>query len=114
MARTMAKMPNARFMIGEVVRHRVFGYRGLVCDVDPEYDSEASFDEIFAGRQECLPRRDRPWYHVLVDGAEFVTYVAEEQLEPAADADGPIDHPLIREFFRERPDGAYRARTAIN
>lgn len=110
----MARMPNARFTIGEVVQHRVFGYRGLVFDIDPEYDSEASFDDIFAGRRERQPRRDRPWYHVLVDGAEFVTYVAEEQLAPASAEDGPIDHPLVHEFFRASPDGAYRSRAAIN
>ena len=73
----MPAVRQARFPIGAIVRHRILGYQGRVCDVDAECDAEIA--GLARGGD---PRpRSRPWYHVLVDGVDLLTYVAEDQLE---------------------------------
>ena len=98
---------------GQIVRHKVNGYRGLIYDVDACF-SEATelLDTINADERS----RNRPWYHVLVDGETHTTYVAEESLELATGADQSIefDHPLLRNFFRKEGPGALSARHSLN
>ncbi|MDX1649859.1 MAG: heat shock protein HspQ, partial [Myxococcota bacterium] len=87
-------------------RHRRFGYRGVIADVDPVFAlSEAWYEEMARSR----PPKDRPWYHVLVDGSDQVTYVAERHLEPDG-SDEPVQHPLLETFFSELEEGRYRTR----
>lgn len=100
----------ANFSIGQVVNHRLCGYRGLVYDVDPFYD--------YAHRGEAAdfpasPPKDSPWYHVLVDGADHVTYVAERNLVASREDCSQIDHPLTPEFF-SRAGGGYQPRMPFN
>jgi heat shock protein HspQ len=93
----------AHFFIGQIVRHRLFEYRGVIFDVDPEFElSEEWYDEVAMSR----PPKDSPWYHVLVDGSDQVTYVAERNLE-ADPEHAPIRHPLVEEFFDRFDDGEY-------
>jgi len=94
------------FNIGELVHHQRFDYRGVVIDVDPEFNGTEEWYERMARSQ---PPRDKPWYHVLVDGANHATYVAERHLE--ADARGEqITHPALGQFFRAFVDGRYLQR----
>lgn len=87
---------------GQLVRHRRYGYRGVVVDVDP--CCQAS-DQWYQANQ-TQPERNQPWYHVLVDGSEATTYPAQSSL--AADTSKqPIDHPLIEVFFTSFVDGHY-------
>ena len=53
------------------------------------------------------PPRDKPWYHVLVDKSNSITYVAERNLEEEMSRD-PIEHPLIKEYFNSFEKGFYR------
>lgn len=93
----------ARFTIGQLIQHRVFGYRGVVVDVDATFQLS---DDWYESMAKSRPPRERPWYHVLVDDADHMTYVAERNLE--ADETGePIDHPALEEFFDEFADGRY-------
>lgn len=94
----------ARFAPGVLVRHRRFDYRGVVADVDPVF----SLDEAWYGRNAVTrPPRDRPWYHVLVDGSGgAVTYVAERNLEADPSAQ-PVEHPLVERYFDAFRDGGY-------
>jgi heat shock protein HspQ len=95
---------SARYHVGQVVHHRRFGYRGVVVDVDPTFQlSDAWYEEMARSR----PPRDRPWYHVLVDDADHLTYVAERHLE--SDPSGePIRHPLLGRYFSGFVDGGYQ------
>lgn len=90
--------------MGQLVHHLRFGYRGVVVDVDADFQlSEEWYRQMARSR----PPRDRPWYHVLVDEAEHVTYVAERNLEP--DPSGqPIRHPLLDDYFSGFDGGRYR------
>ena len=73
-------MPKARFAIGEVVRHRIFDFRGVIFDVDPEF---ANSDEWYDAIPEALrPRKDQPFYHLLAENSEttYVAYVSQQNL----------------------------------
>ena len=92
---------SSRFYIGQIVRHRLFGYRGVIYDVDPRFMlSDEWYEQVALSR----PPKDRPWYHLLVDGAEHTTYVAERNLRASEDDSSPIRHPLIDDYF-DRFDG---------
>jgi len=85
-----------RFFPGQIVHHRRFSYRGVIYGVDPVFSlSEEWYEQVARSR----PPKDRPWYHVLVDGASHTTYVAERHLEPSTDR-SQISHPLLGEYFR--------------
>jgi heat shock protein HspQ len=100
----------ARFAVGELVTHQLFDYRGVVFDVDPVFMGN---DEWYEQVARSRPPRDRPWYHVLVHGAQHTTYVAERNLEPD-DSSDPIDHPGLDHFFHGFEDGRYLARKTVN
>ena len=95
--------PAIRFHVGQVVRHLRFGYRGVVFDVDEVFEgTEEWYEQVARSR----PPRDRPWYHVIVDGASHTTYVADRHLEP--DASGQrIESPLLDQVFDRFEDGRY-------
>ena len=102
---------HARFRLGQPVHHKLFDYRGVVVDVDATFQvSEAWYETVARSR----PPQDQPWYHVLVDGAGHMTYVAERNLEPDLTGE-PIHHPAIGEFFDAFRDGLYvRAQRTTN
>lgn len=103
-------MSDVRFSPGQLVRHSLFHYRGVVVDVDPVFQlSDEWYEEVARSR----PPRDRPWYHVLVHDAVHTTYVAERNLE-ADDNAQPIRHPLVGEHFAGFRDGRYRTRQMLN
>jgi heat shock protein HspQ len=97
---------HARFGIGEVVRHRIFAFRGVIYDVDPVF---ANSDEWYASiPEEIRPSKDQPFYHLLAENAEssYVAYVSQQNLV-ADGEEGPVDHPEIRAMFGEYQDGRY-------
>tara|TARA_R100001143_G_scaffold60042_1_gene59185 strand:+ start:256 stop:639 length:384 start_codon:yes stop_codon:yes gene_type:complete len=96
-------MPIAKFAPGQIVHHLVFNYRGVVADIDPEFNGS---DEWYEKVAKSRPPKDQPWYHVLVDGADHLTYVAERHLEIDA-SDQPIQHPAINHFFESFAEGHY-------
>ena len=93
---------NAKFSVGQLVHHRLFDYRGVIYDVDAGFQGT---DEWYDENATSRPPRDRPWYHVLVDGATHSTYVAERNLE--SDTGGEIRHPLVAGMFERYEDGRY-------
>lgn len=96
-------MTTAEFALGEVVRHRKFGYRGAIYGVDAVFSlSEEWYDTVARSR----PPKDQPWYHVLVDGAAHTTYVAERHLA-SCETSGQIAHPLLGHYFTRYDGGRY-------
>ena len=93
----------AKFSVGQLVHHRLFDYRGVVIDVDSHFlGSEDWYKKIAQTR----PPKDTPWYHVLVDGVEHRTYVAERNLENDTCTD-PVKHSEIGTFFSALGDDGY-------
>ena len=103
----MPAVAHARFAIGEVVRHRLFDFRGVIFDVDPVF---ANSDEWYeAIPEEVRPRKDQPFYHLLAENAEssYVAYVSQQNLL-ADDTDEPVDHPAISGLFERFSEGRYK------
>lgn len=102
----MGQLKTAKFRIGQVVRHRIFPFRGVIFDVDPEFgNTEEWYQSIPA---EVRPRRDQPFYHLLAENAEteYVAYVSEQNL--LEDETGrPVRHPQVNELFERLSDGSY-------
>ena len=99
----------ARFAPGDIVRHRMFDFRGVVFDVDPVFaNSEEWYEAIPEG---VRPRRDQPFYHLLAENADssYVAYVSQQNLEHD-ESDEPVDHPAISGIFDDYRDGRYQLR----
>ncbi len=99
-----------QFSIGQVVHHNKFDYRGVIVDVDADFQGT---DEWYEQVARSRPPKDEPWYHVLVDNAIHMTYVAECHLE-ASKNDDPVIHPAIKSYFDDFKDGAYRISRSAN
>ena len=106
----MTDQVQAHFELGQVVDHRLFGYRGVIYDIDPVFQLSEEWYESVA---KSCPPKDRPWYHVLPDGATHTTYVAERNLKPASEP-SPIHHPLVGELFAGFDGTRYRPRRKVN
>ena len=101
-------MPHARFGIGDVVRHRVFDFRGVIFDVDPVFSNT---DEWYDAIPEAIrPAKDQPFYHLLAENAEssYIAYVSQQNLV-VDESDEPLDHPALATMF-DRAEGSYRLR----
>ena len=92
-----------RFHAGQVVHHRKFDYRGVIVGVDQTFQHP---DEWYEQVAKSRPPKDKPWYHVLVDGSGHQTYVAERHLELCHDG-APVEHPLLDQYFDTFRDGFY-------
>ncbi|MDA0662286.1 MAG: heat shock protein HspQ [Proteobacteria bacterium] len=101
---------DAKFSIGDLIHHRLFDYRGVIVDVDPEYQGT---EEWYAQMARSRPPRDAPWYHVLAHDATHTTYVAEQNLA-AAPGGEEIRHPLVSEYFDYFDGNRYHARRPAN
>ena len=98
---------HARFTIGDVVRHRMFDFRGVIFDIDPVFaNSEEWYQAI---PEDIRPRKDQPFYHLLAENAEssYVAYVSQQNLLPDEE-DEPVDHPAIAGMFEPFSGGRYR------
>lgn len=105
-----AEIVSVKFAVGELVHHRLFDYRGVVIDVDGDFQgSEEWYESVAKSR----PPRDKPWYHVLVDGAEHSTYVAERNLELDTQ-DEPVTHPMLNRYFYKFNNGKYLRYGCVN
>ncbi|WP_425505308.1 heat shock protein HspQ [Sphingomonas piscis] len=102
-------IPSARFGIGDVVRHRLLDFRGVIFDVDPEFaNSQEWYDAI---PEELRPSKDQPFYHLLADNDEqsYIAYVSQQNLV-ADDSEEPIDHPAVESLFHAFDHGKYHLR----
>lgn len=99
----MSKENSAKFSIGQVIHHKKFDYRGVIIDVDPVFSGT---DEWYEKVALSRPPKDKPWYHVIVEGSYLQTYVAERHVEVDPNKK-PINHPLLNDFFSGFDDGVY-------
>ncbi len=96
----------AKFQIGDIVRHCVFAFRGVIFDVDPEFANTEEWWQSIP--KNVRPSKDQPFYHLLAENDEtaYIAYVSEQNL--LMDESGkPVSHPQIGDFFASREDGRY-------
>jgi heat shock protein HspQ len=108
MGTSMGTMREAKFSVGQVVRHRFYPFRGVVFDIDPEFDNTEEW--WLAIPEDIRPHKNQPYYHLLAENAEteYIAYVSEQNL--LADETGkPLRHPQVSELFAEDENGGYKA-----
>jgi heat shock protein HspQ len=103
------ELRDAKFAIGQIVRHRIYPFRGVIFDVDPTF---ANTEEWWLAIPEAVrPRKDQPYYHLLAENEQstYVAYVSEQNLLP--DESGkPVRHPQVAEVFGELQGDHYALR----
>jgi heat shock protein HspQ len=99
----------AKYGIGEIVRHRIYPFRGVVYDVDPTFNNTEQW--WLSIPEKVRPAKDQPYYHVLAENAEstYVAYVSEQNLLPD-ESGAPCRHPQVIELFDGPYDGRYHPR----
>jgi len=96
----------AKYRIGQVVRHRVYPFRGVIFDVDPSFNNTEEWWESIP--EDVRPRKDQPFYHLFAENEQtsYIAYVSEQNL--LVDETGrPVNHPQIDQVFGPMRDGAY-------
>lgn len=111
----MKQLPSAKFTIGQVVKHRLFPFRGVIFDVDPVFANTEDWWQAIP--ENIRPRKDQPFYHLLAENAEseYVAYVSEQNL--LVDETGePVRHPQVRDYFDgfDSKQKTYRLRKRVS
>ncbi|WBU57100.1 heat shock protein HspQ [Paracoccus sediminicola] len=107
------ELRTAKFMIGQVVRHRLHPFRGVVFDIDPKF---ANSDEWYESiPEDSRPSKDQPFYHLYAEteATYYVAYVSEQNLVPDSSGE-PVEHPELDDIFGEFEDGYYPLQAALN
>lgn len=106
------KAQTAHFTIGQIIHHRLLSYRGVIFDVDADFQgSEEWYDQH--AEKAAYPPKDEPWYHVLIDDDGRIAYIAQRNIEIDAST-YPVSHPLLENFFTEFDGDHYLMRQSIN
>lgn len=102
----------AKFRIGQVVRHRVFPFRGLIYDVDPVFDNTDEWYEAIP--LSMRPLKDQPFYHLYAQNEQstYEAYVSEQNLL-IDDTEEPLQHPMVLRDFARDADGSYHAKRLL-
>ena len=103
---------DAKFSIGDVVRHRRYPFRGVVFDIDPTFNYTEEWWEAIP--EDVRPRKQQPYYHLLAENAQttYIAYVSEQNLL-RDDSGKPCRHPEIETFFEVYEAGRYRPRPRV-
>ena len=99
-------LSTAKFSIGDVVKHKHFNFRGVIYDVDFEFNNSEEWYESIP--KDVRPRKDQPFYHLLAENNEitYEAYVSEQNLI-IDNSKEPIRHPLVNEVFSEKRGSGY-------
>jgi len=99
----------AKYFIGQVVKHRVYPFRGIIFDVDPHFDNTDEWYESIP--EEIRPAKDQPYYHLFAenDESEYIAYVSEQNLL-IDDSNEPVRHAQVNEVFTIDNNGHYQTR----
>jgi heat shock protein HspQ len=112
MSQKPAKIRIAKYQLGAVVKHRLFSFRGVIFDIDPEFNNTEEW--WLSIPAEARPRKDQPFYHLYAENAEteYVAYVSEQNLLPDTSGE-PVRHPQVKETFVQDDEGRYRPRNSV-
>src|ERR1700692_3295308 len=97
----MIKARTAKFQIGQIVRHRLFSFRGVIFDIDPEFNNTEEW--WLSIPENVRPSKDQPFYHLFAENSEseYVAYVSEQNLLPDTTGE-PVRHPQVKQGVRAR------------
>ena len=100
------------FNIGDIVKHRIYPFRGVIVDVDPEFsNTEEWYQSIPA---EIRPSRKQPYYHLMAENTEtfYTAYVSQQNLVDDG-KNGPLEHPDLDEIFNGMDKGKYLLKNEV-
>ena len=102
----------AKFSIGQIVRHRLFPFRGVIYDVDPTFNNSEEWYQAIP--EKVRPSKDQPFYHLFAQNEQgpYEAYVSEQNLLPDSE-NGPVKHPMIKEYFGSIVEGCYQAKPRV-
>ncbi len=107
---TITNITSVKFSVGELIHHRLFDYRGVIVDVDRNFQAtEEWYEKVVKSR----PPKNRPWYHMLVHESDHSTYVAEQHME-SDNLVEPINNPMLQHFFSKFENGKYIRNIPVN
>ncbi|MBL8586446.1 MAG: heat shock protein HspQ [Xanthobacteraceae bacterium] len=108
----MNKTRLGKYKIGQVVRHRIYPFRGVIFDVDPVFSNTEEWYQAIPA--EVRPSKDQPFYHLFAENSEteYIAYVSEQNLLPDESGE-PIRHPQVAEVFERDESGDYRPRFSL-
>jgi len=101
-----------KYQLGQVVKHRIYPFRGIIFDIDPEFNnSDEWYDTI---PESVRPVKNQPFYHLLAENeeTEYIAYVSEQNLMPD-ETETPIRHPQVNEIFIRDDQGNYSLKAEI-
>ena len=103
---------NAKFHIGQIVRHRFYPFRGVIFDVDPEFANTEEWWESIP--ENVRPRKNQPFYHLLAENEDttYIAYVSEQNLQ-LDETGAPVSHPQVGEIFAGIVNGQYVTRSHV-
>ncbi|MGC1847180.1 MAG: heat shock protein HspQ [Pseudolabrys sp.] len=104
-----AVVRNAKYTVGQIVKHRIYPFRGVIFDIDPVFNNTEEWWQAIPA--EIRPRKDQPFYHLFAENSEteYVAYVSEQNLLPDT-SDTPLRHPDVAEVFEQDDNGGYLPR----
>ena len=107
-----AKIRIAKYQLGAVVKHRLFPFRGVIFDIDPEFNNTEEWWQSIPA--EARPSKDQPFYHLYAENSdtEYIAYVSEQNLLPDTSGE-PVRHPQVKETFVKDSSGRYRPRQSV-
>ena len=110
---TKSSIPQAKYALGDVVRHRIYPFRGIIFDIDPTFNNTEEWWQSIPA--DVRPRKDQPFYHLLAenDQSYYVAYVSEQNLVPDYTGE-PVDHPDLPDLFGDFEDGRYPLHFQLN
>ena len=103
-----------KFNIGDIVKHKLYPFRGVIVDIDPIFSNTDEWYEAIP--VELRPKKNQPFYHLLAENSEtfYSAYVSQQNLLSDSES-GPINHPEISDLFSDVNNGKYVLRdTSIN
>jgi heat shock protein HspQ len=108
----MSSTRAAKYKIGQVLRHRIFPFRGVVFDIDPVFNNTEEWYQSIPA--EVRPHKDQPFYHLFAENSEteYIAYVSEQNLLPDTTGE-PVRHPQVSEIFVRDEEGSYRPRNNL-
>ena len=111
--KALPEVRHARYAIGDVVKHRVFSFRGVIFDVDPTFNNTEEW--WLSIPEHVRPRKDQPFYHLLAENDEngYVAYVSEQNLLPDESGE-PVGHPQAPVIFESFDSGHYTLRPRVS
>ena len=80
----MKKLIEARFSIGNIVKHKYLNFRGVIFDLDPEFNNTEEW--YLAIPEQIRPKKEQPFYHIFAENEEifYIAYVSEQNLIPVS------------------------------